>query len=363
MKYNIQKTLLLFVLFLCGATLSIAQEKKKEQEKAESLFLQKVLDKDLSINFPDNSYELFINTRTPFFSIVTDSIGEESIFRYSIMEHEDMNNDSIADYLVFVSFESTDQYNQKYITNMLRFFAMEDSIKYKKQTTITLSKPCGNYIIDGFNYENKKLKAMIKTSSCPHAEVMLEPERQMLTFAFDGDELYEESYRSECEVAKLSNKNIFKDKLKGDLSRKAFFNTEFFSDAITEYYVEDNIYVNTKLDGCDNLNLIFYFDIEHDEDAPKLSDKESKTKIMDALDFLAKRTHYKKIFNKIKKDYAKQVYSNSSFRKGMVDRIWQYEISNLYDDKAENEYKIVISINHLQNLNQSTDWDRIMRRK
>lgn len=341
--------------------LSITNMVKAQSTEQEKRFLRTYIEEqapklmgtdmeNIRMGFDEVPYYIHIDT--------TDHIRT---ITFTMLAHEDINDDGVDDYVLVYDVEGM-QEGQQYVQGMLSMILMKDEMEVEKHHNIITEQPCSWYKIDHVRYLDKKVKATVTQSTCPNRPPVEKPEKTEITFAFDGNRCYEETYRSKCKMAQMTNKEIFKSEVAGKLVRQSGIHAETYMDVENEIYTEDGLEIKATLQGCDNLYLNFFISIMYPSQE-RLLNIESKNIILEKMTFLINNTRYKTILSKVKDDYEKQAYSSHASKKGSFDPSWKYVVSEITHKKDEQKLSFFIVVYNEENLNEENLWDMLMRRK
>lgn len=356
MKHNLLKHLGL--IFLFHSIFFVMQAQNTEQEKR---FLRTYIEEQAPKLMGTDKGNIRMQFDEVPYYIHIDATDHIRTISFKILAHEDINDDGVDDYVLVYDVEGM-QEGQQYVQGMLSMILMKDEMEVEKRHNIITEQLCSWYKIDHVRYLDKRIKATVTQSTCPNRPPVEKPEKTEITFAFDGNRCYEETYRSKCKMAQMTNKEIFKSEVAGNLVRQSGIHAETYMDVENEIYTEDGLEIKATLQGCDNLYLNFFIDITYPSQE-RLLDIESKNIILEKMTFLINNTRYKTILSKVKDDYEKQAYSNHASRKGAFDPAWKYIISQITHKKEEQKLSFYIVIYNEENLNEVNMWDMLMRRK
>lgn len=339
---------LILTLFIIASFSVIAQNTLSEKA-----FIKSLINEEYST--PADARELNLS-ELPY-SVTVDEEGDPYTVYFSIIAHEDLNEDGIDDYIVFRNSEGmlggNVHSNQQYL-----FFIMKDDKEVNKTFEILGYAPFSYNIIGETSYKNKRLTAEITQNFRSYMAEDLQS--TTAHFVYKDNNLYEESYLSNCEMAKMKDKSIFKTDLP-NIKRSLDIDMDNYTEIAAEEYIQGDTIINASLSGCDNLSLRFDISIKVPEKKFTLNFYKQTT--LEVFDILIAQTRYKTILNKALADYRKQSYQSNDRISANIDNGWSYLVSKFNYNNDKNYLSFSILIDNTINQNQDENWEITTRRK
>lgn len=339
---------LISILLFTTFSYSTAQE-----TLAEKAFIKSLINKEYSnaadardLNFSELPY-----------SVTIDEEGDPYTVYFSIIAHEDLNEDGIDDYIVFRNSEGmlggNVHSNQEYL-----FFIMKNDKEFNRKYEILGYAPFSYNIINSTSYKDKRLTAEITQNF----RTYMAEDLQSTTahFGYKDNNLYEESYLTDCDMGQMKDKSIFKTDLP-NVKRNLDIDMDNYTEIAAEEYIQGDTIINASLGGCDNLGLRFEISIKVPQE--KFTNNFYKERALEVFDILIARTRYKTIVSKALADYKKQSYKSNDPISANIDNGWSYLVSKFNYNKDSNYLSFSISIDNTVNPNQEENWDITTRRK
>ncbi|AEA44574.1 hypothetical protein [Fluviicola taffensis] len=178
--------------------------------------------------------------------------GDSYHVRYTIRAKEYLNNDSISDFIVYRTSDGmlggSANTNEKLI-----YCLMGPNKAILQKHEILLSAPFSYNLIERISFKNKKMTARAmqnyRTYMPENAEDL---KTTMISFIYTDSNVYEESYLTDCELAKWKNKQLFKGK--SEVTRTIEMHN--YTELVYEKYKTEEFEFSAEFSGCDNLNLV-----------------------------------------------------------------------------------------------------------
>ena len=145
-----------------------------------------------------------------------------------------------------------------------------------------------------------------------------------MIFRFKNGLPYEDGYLSQCAMAQMVDKQIFRDELNPE--RKTSFDTHFYYQTQTETVHTLTMDVKAVLDGCDDLSLVF------DVTLKGRSIKHFKHEdLLNLLDILKQSTVYPSVLSQVIDFYQSNDYvDDPAFLNGetkvALDNRWSFRV-------------------------------------
>lgn len=296
-----------------------------------------------------------LEMNTPTYSVSFPNDGDTYSVSFSILFSDDLNNDGVMDYIVLR--DSAGMLGGNANTNQDYFFiVMKDEMTIKEKHSILGYAPFSYNILENADYKNKKFT--IEATQNFRTYMTDDLQSTSLSFVYKNGNIYEESYLSECALAKLKSKTIFKP-IANVKSRFRSVDMHDYTETIHEVYQSKDTLIKADLGGCDNLSLTF--------DTKYLIAKEQqvdlghkKSVAIKLLQFLAKNTQFSDAI-KVVIDY----YGHNDLTDEFVELKNNYSFRILIqkDDSDENRLRYLVQINKMDNSNQSENWEVTTRQK
>lgn len=291
------------------------------------------------------------------------SLGDE-MDRYSvsfhIIAHEDLNDDGIADYIIYRNSEGMLGGNAN-TNNQYIFYIMKDDREIDKSYEILGYAPFSYNIIENASYYNKRWSVDIRQNFRTYHNGGEELPTAHLSFVYKDDNLYEESYLTGCAMAEMKDKRIFKSELEG-VERELNIDMHNYTETSLEKYVSENMTLSAWLGGCDNLTLGFSSAVKLSPGVKPSSLLYKKT-VLDVMQFLSDNTRYKTVLNKVISEYGDISFDDDEVKDINFDGTWKCNIPRYDYDKDSHSFKLFVYIENIVNSNQTDNWDITVRSK
>ena len=287
-----------------------------------------------------------------------ESKGIFSTIYFSIIASGDINNDGIIDYLVDKNsegvngeFAGTANIYQDFV-----FLIMKDKKNVDQQHYIFGYTTISDNILTEPKYKDKKINLIATQNPASHSSLE-EMKSTNLSFSYKNGNVYEDSYLTKCELAKLKSKTIF-NPIENVTKRKRSIDAHNYTETIEETYQVKDTLVQASLSGCDNRT--FEFQISMPSTKIQSNDKVFKKNSLVAIfGFLSKNTQFPQDMNPIV-DYLREneITDENSFK---IDGNLDCEI---FIRKYENKQMLIfITIERQSNPNQTENWEIVTRNK
>lgn len=346
------RSTLIIVLLLCMLSVAKAQDTPEEKAFVKSL-VEAEYGGDMQAVSNINLEEI------PYSVSLGDEMDKYSVY-FHIIAHEDLNDDGIDDYLIYRMSEGmlggNANTNSQYI-----YYIMSDDREIYRAYEILGYAPFSYNIVEEAKYNNKRFIIDIRQNFRTYYNNGEELETAGLSFIYKDGNLYEESYLSGCEMAKMSDKRIFRTELEG-VERELNIDMHNYTETSLEKYASEEMTLNAWLSGCDNLTLGFSATVKlHDKVKP--TNTLYKKTMIDFLRFLVDNTRYKTVMSKVLENY--QILPDSSNADADIkfDQTWFCRIPSLDYNAQTNSLRIFMVIENRLNINQEDNWDITIRRK
>lgn len=319
-------------------------------------------EKTFIISLIDNEYRIpekprELNLSEPPYSISLGEEGDPYTVYFSIIAHEDLNDDGIDDYIIVRKSEGMLGGNAN-TNQMYTYFIMKNNREIDTQHDILTYAPFSYNIIEGINYKNKRLTADITQNYRTYMGENLQS--STVNFVYKNNNLYEESYLTDCKMGQMKDKSIFKTDLP-NVKRSLDIDMHNYMEVAHEEYIQGDTIIQASLEGCDNLGLRFDISIKVPE--KNFTSQFYKDRTFDIFDILIANTRYKTILGRALIDYKDHAYEANKMVNADIDDTWSYFVSEFNYDKDHNRLNCWISIQNLVNENQVENWDITTRRK
>jgi len=291
------------------------------------------------------------------------TLGEEDD-RYSVsftvIAHEDLNDDGIDDYVIYRKSEGmlggNANTNSQYI-----FYIMKDEGEIDHSYEILGYAPFSYNIINEAEYKDKHLFVDIQQNFRTYYNDGEELEKTALNFTYKNGNLYEESYLTDCEMAKMKDKRIFKSDI-ANVERELNIDMHNYTEISSEKYISGDTVVAAWLGGCDNLAMGFSTDIKLSPNAKPTFGLYKKT-VLDFISFLMDNTRYNTLMKKIYDSYIQTEYKENESKEYSFDNTWKCTVSKFDHDQSSNTLRIFMYMENVVNENQADNWDITIRKK
>lgn len=320
------------------------QDSIKPLTATESSLLKKLINHEI-----DGQEHADLDVKNSPYSVSFPNEGDKYTVYFSILYRDDFSNDGILDYIVLRSSEGmlggSANTNEEYL-----FIVMKDETAIKEQHSILGYAPFSYNILENPSFENKKFSVKAIQNTRTYATDA--PSTTALSFVYLNGNVYEESYMSDCALAKLKSKTIFKPNAFMK-SRNRSIDMHNYTETIREIYQSKDTLIEADLGGCDNLSLTF--DTKFKMTTAQQEDLGyQKSVAMKLLQFLGKNTQFPEA-TKAVLDY----YANNDLTDEFVETRDNYSFRILIqkDNEDKNRLRYLVQINKKDNPKQSENWD------
>ncbi|WP_299621764.1 hypothetical protein [uncultured Tenacibaculum sp.] len=280
---------------------------------------------------------------------------------FSIVDQEtDFNKDGITDYLISRVSEGmlggNANTNAEYI-----YLLVNAKVEVIQEHSILRYAPFSYNYLELTSYNKGVLKAKVnqnhRTLYTYGSQVESYYIKELkMTFSFVDGLLYEDSYLTDCDLAKMKDKSIFKKDIK-NVSRETSIDMHNYTQTQTEWYEKDQKKVNATLLGCDNLEFSFSVNCIYNE---SINEKTNHIDIaLHEIDFFIENTRFKSLFKKIKKEIKSNTvetkFSDASQKRLEISGKDFYFFVTKHTD--ENRYSLILNLNQINNPLQEHNWD------
>lgn len=353
MKSNI------FIFIALFGSLLHVNAQTSEEEKA---FIKSLIDKEYFK--PQQPKE--VNVSVIPYSVSLDDEGDPYTVYFSIIAHEDLNSDGVRDYIIFRNSEGmlggNVHSNQQYI-----YYIMKNETEIDITYVLQGYAPFSNNIITDTDYKNKILTAEITQNFRVYPVENLQS--TTAHFIYKDDNLYEQSYLSDCELAKMKDKTIFKPDL--EVERETGIDINDYTAYHNEKYEKGDTLVWAYLTGCDNFSLNFNISIKVDRNI-QFDQKQYDEVLLNSFNFLIENTRYKSMLKKALAKHKENlkayttVYTEGTARQGKFSDTWSYFIAmpRPYQDILNSLVQLRIELHNTINPKQEDNhWAVTSRQK
>lgn len=272
---------------------------------------------------------------------------------YSVTFHkiasDDSNNDGITDYIIERNSEGMLGGNANTNAEIL-YIIMGKDHKISQRHEIQESAPFSYNILDGISYEGGKLKATAQQNYRSYDKPIDSLESTDLSFTYKDGNVFEESYLTDCALAKWKDKKIFNTSSEHQRS----IDRHDYTETVEEKYISKDFKASAELSGCDNLVIIF-------EGTYKTADTSSKSigeKMNQFLSFLTKNTNtvLQKDLSVIRNYYMTHKKSEDEINVGNLS-------FNIFSNKNKGELNFRLVTTKESNPKQNENWGIVTRAK
>lgn len=281
------------------------------------------------------------------YSVSFKNAGDPYEVNFSQIATEDFNRDGLTDYIVRRNSEGMLGGNGN--TNSAIFYLLMDKDhRITQRHEILTYAPFSYNILDEIDYKNGKLKAKATQNFRTYSpEEGGELQSKNLSFIYQDNNVYEESYLTECELAKWKNKRLFKGN--SEVSRSIDMHN--YTETVFEKYTSKEFDGSAEYSGCDNLTLILETTFSsRGKDQKFLAEKRNSF-----LEFLKKNTTLPKEFEAIQKYCLENEVPEDMTEIGNLFFFFQTN-----QEKGKVTFRLIIEQN--KNPNQSENWEITTRR-
>ncbi|WP_300660156.1 hypothetical protein [Fluviicola sp.] len=261
---------------------------------------------------------------------------------FSRISAEDLNRDGVTDYIVWRNSEGMLGGNANTNSSILYIVMGKDHTIAQKHEILTYA-PFSYNILDDVDYKNGKLKAKATQNFRTYMpEDGGELESTDLSFVYKNDNVYEESYLTDCELAKWKNKQLFIGN--SEVSRSIDMHN--YTETVFEKYASGGFEVSAEFSGCDNLTLTLENTFSYrGKDQKFLSEKRNRF-----LEFLKKNTILSKEMEEIQKYCLEHGVPEEMTEIGTLSFLFQ-------TNQEKGKVTLRLIIEQGKNPNQSENWE------
>lgn len=276
------------------------------------------------------------------YSVSFKNDGDSYEVNFSRIAAEDFNRDGLTDYIVWRNSEGMLGGNGN--TNSAIFYLLMDKDhRITQRHEILTYAPFSYNIIDDVDYKNGKLKAKATQNFRTYApEDGGELQSTNLSFIYKDGNVYEESYLTECELAKWQTKHLFTGN--SEVSRSIDMHN--YTETVFEKYTSGEFEVSAEYSGCDNLTLVLERSFSYRGKDPKYLAEQRKT----FLEFLKKNTILSKELEIIQKYCLENEVPEEMTEIGNLFFLFQTN-----QEKGKVTFRLIIEQN--KNPDQNENWE------
>lgn len=262
---------------------------------------------------------------------------------------DDFNNDGIPDYIIERNSEGMLGGNANTNSEII-YIIMGKDHKISQKHEIQESAPFSYNILDGISYEGGKLKATVQQNYRSYNKPVDSLESTDLSFTYQDGNVYEESYLTNCSLAKWKDKKIFNASSENLRS----IDRHNYTETIEEKYTAKDFEASAELSGCDNLVIIFEGTYKTTEASPKSVGEKTNQ----FLSFLAKNTNtvLQKDLSIIQNYYLMHKRSEDEINVGNLS-------FNIFSNKNKGELNFRLVVTKEINPKQDENWGIVTRAK
>lgn len=276
------------------------------------------------------------------YSVSFKNDGDSYHVSFSRIAREDLNRDGLTDYIVWRNSEGM-LGGSGNTNSSIYYILMDKNDRIAQRHEILTYAPFSYNIVDEIDYKNGKLKARATQNFRTYApDDGGELQSTDLSFVYKNGNVYEESYLTDCELAKWKNKQLFTGK--SEVSRSIDMHN--YTETVFEKYASGEFEVSAEYSGCDNLTLIFEHSFSYrGNDKKYLSEKRNRF-----LDFLKKNTTLSKELEAIQNYCLENEPLEEMTRIGNLSFLFQTN-----QEKGKVTFRLIIE--QEKNPNQSENWE------
>lgn len=281
------------------------------------------------------------------YSVSFDNDGDSYSVYFSKIATEDFNKDGIQDYIIERNSEGMLGGSANTESEIIYAIMGKDNKVQRKHTILTYA-PFSYNTLDDIVYKDGILKADATQNSRTYYKPPQELESTELSFVYKNENVYEESYLSNCELAKWKDKKVLNN------VSESFRTIEMhnYTEVLNEKLTTDNFECTVEVSGCDNLSLI----AEGTYKMSDLSEKNIDSKRKQFLDFLVKNTSLSEDFKMVQNHYLTDDLSEEYIKKGFLS-------FKLFTDKGKGKVHFRLVLDKNTNSNQTENWEITTRKK
>lgn len=323
---------------------------KIQLEEGNRDFLKKLIYDEIG----NKKYSNLEVTKSPY-QVDFDNDGDSYTVSFSIVKKFDFNKDGIMDYVINRDSEGmlggSVNSNQEYL-----YYIMKDETNYSEAHSILGYAPFSYNIIDDAKFVGAKFKINITQNYRTYETENLKS--TSLSFIYKNGNLYEESYLSDCKLAKLKSKTIFTNIPEVE-KRVRSIEMHNYTETIEETFKNGDTIITANLEGCDNLSLTFEKKYKISKNQIITADFKKKEAIQ-FLRFLGNSTQFSKEILIAERHYIIKPIGDK-----FVEAIKGYSFRILVekDSQNKNELRVLFQMTVLDNPNQLENWEVATRQK
>lgn len=276
------------------------------------------------------------------YSVAFTNDGDPYEVSYSKLAEEDFNKDGFTDYILTRNSEGMLGGSANSNSEIL-YLIMGPENRITQRHEILTYAPFSYNIIDEISYKKGKLKATATQSFRSYMpEDGAELESTDLSFVYKNGNVYEESYLSECELAKWKNKQLFK----GNSVVNRTIDMHNYTESVQEKFSTKEFALSADFSGCDNLNLVLEATFSyHGNNREFLLQKRNRF-----LEYLKNNTTLSKEITSIQSYYANTDQSEEAIElDGFTFRLFTNQ------EKGKTTFRLIID--QMKNPDQTENWE------
>jgi hypothetical protein len=268
--------------------------------------------------------------------------GDPYEVSYSKLAAEDLNQDGLTDYILTRNSEGMLGGNANTNSEIL-YLIMGPENRITQRHKILAYAPFSYNILEDTHYKNGKLKT---TATQNYRTYMPEDDEPLgaadLSFIYKNGNVYEESYLSECELAKWKNKQLFK----GNSEVNRTIDMHNYTESVHEKFSTKEFYFSADFSGCDNLNLILEATFSYrGNNREFLLEKRNRF-----LEYLKRNTYLTKEITSIQSYYADTDQSEEAIElDGFTFRLFTNQ------EKGKTTFRLILD--QTKNPDQTENWE------
>ena len=267
--------------------------------------------------------------------------GDPYEVSFYILTQEDFNKDGVTDYIAGRISEGMLGGNVNSNSSILYLIMGQDHQILQRHEVLTYA-PFSYNILEDESYKNGKLKARATQNFRTYMpEDGEELQSTDLSFVYKDGNVYEESYLTDCALAKWKNKQLFTGS-----EVKRTIEMHNYTELVYEKYVSKEFEVSAEYSGCDNLHLLLESTITfRGKDKKAILEKRKSF-----LDFLKKHTSLFEELELIRNYYLENEHTNELVE---LEKL-AFRFST-YQEKGK--LRLLLIIDQTKNPNQSENWE------
>lgn len=267
--------------------------------------------------------------------------GDPYEVSFHITAQEDLNNDGVTDYIVSRVSEGMLGGNVNSNASTL-YLIMGPNQQILQRHEILTYAPFSYNVLEDEQFKNGKLKAKATQNYRTYMpEDGQELQSTKLSFVYTNGNVYEESYLTDCALAKWKNKQLFTGS-----EVKRTIDMHNYTELVYEKFTSKEMDVAAEYSGCDNLSLRLETTVPFRSKDKKAIIEKRKS----FLEFLKKHTILYEELELIRNYYLEHEHTDEAVE---LDHL-SFRFST---SREKGKMRLLLFIEQTKNPNQSENWE------